>query len=172
MKIKIWWGCCWDIILTNTRYMKKNERMKPGFLRPKTWFKGKEFKCTKKVKILGLTCSNGSSWAVQCPRPFTQKEFAKIVTTKMGPWLKEQFPDKDTIQILMDGEKLLRAPASKKALEDQGIKLLPNWPSYSPDLNPQENVWSWAEESLEFEKSRVRCVCQDNGCKKQINAHS
>ena len=53
------------------RYMKKGEKTKAGFMRPKTWFKGKEYKRARKVKVLGLTCSNGSSWAVRCPRPIT-----------------------------------------------------------------------------------------------------
>ena len=26
--------------------------------------------------------------------------------------------------------------------------MLPGWPPSSPDLNPQENVWSWAEEEV------------------------
>ena len=34
------------------------------------------------------------------------------------------------------------------------MQALPGWPSYSPDLNPQENVWSWIEEALR-EKERA-----------------
>ena len=42
-------------------YMKANERLKPGFLRPKRWFNTKEYKKTQKVKVFGLTASNGES---------------------------------------------------------------------------------------------------------------
>ena len=36
-----------------------------------------------------------------------------------------------------------------------GIRPLKDWPARSPDLNPQENVWAWAEKHLrKREKSR------------------
>ena len=28
---------------------------------------------------------------------------------------------------------------------ETGVTVLAGWPSYYPDLNPQENVWAWAE---------------------------
>mgnify|MGYP002176299488 CR=1 FL=1 len=33
-------------------------------------------------------------------------------------------------------------------MKDVGLTVLPSWPKYSPDLNPQEIVWAWAEERL------------------------
>ena len=38
--------------------------------------------------------------------------------------------------------------AAKAAMAEASIEVLPGWPSYSPDLNLQENVWSWAEDRL------------------------
>ena len=29
-----------------------------------------------------------------------------------------------------------------------GIEVLPNWPAYSPDLNPEENIWPWVLRQL------------------------
>ena len=28
------------------------------------------------------------------------------------------------------------------------MSVFPGWPGYSPDINPQENVWSWGENEL------------------------
>ena len=67
---------------------------------------------------------------------------------KVGPFLKKSFPSLKSYQILLDGEKLLHAPAAKTAFRLMNITILPGWPKYSPDLNPQENVWAWAEPEL------------------------
>ena len=43
---------------------------------------------------------------------------------------------------------MLRAPPAKRAYAAANITLLAPWPPYSPELNPQENVWSRAEPEL------------------------
>ena len=71
-----------------------------------------------------------------------------MVKNRLGPFLKNEFPDHREIVILLDGEKIFRAPVVRKVYKDFKISLLPRWPAHSPELNPQENVWPWAERYL------------------------
>ena len=80
------------------------------------------------------------------------------------------FPSRKTNTILLDGEKLLHTDAARAAMKKEGLRPLPSWPPESPDLNPQENVWAWAEpklrraeakaDSFKKFKQRVVSVCQ------------
>lgn len=129
-------------------YMTKKEKKSPAFVRPKRWFPRKEYKKTQKQKVFGLTTSNGKSLCFKVPSPYTTELWAKDVKAKVGPFLKKAYPALKVYQILLDGEKLLHAPAAKAALKFMNVTILPGWPKYSPDLNPQENVWAWAEPEL------------------------
>jgi len=129
-------------------YMTKKEKMKPAFVRPKRWFLKKDYKLVKKQKVFGFTTSTGSSLAFLVPTPFTTEKWAVLLRTKVYPFLKKTFPHRDEFQMLLDGERLLHGAAAKVVMAEKGIDFLPDWPKYSPDLNPQENVWAWAEKDL------------------------
>jgi len=129
-------------------YMTKAEKKLPLFQRPKRWFPKKEYQTVKKAKIFGLTTSNGKSIEFLVPTPWDATVWAGLVRTKLGPFLKKCYPTTTSFQILLDGGKLLHAPPAKSAYKEFGIATLPKWPKYSPDLNPQENVWAWAEDKL------------------------
>ena len=129
-------------------YMTAEEQHQAAFQRPKKWFKASEWKRTKKQKVFGFTTSTGQRLAFLVPHPWTTEQWAVEITNRLSPFLRSQFPGRRSFQILLDGEALLHAPAAKAAMAAAGITVLPGWPSYSPDLNPQENVWSWAEDRL------------------------
>ena len=84
--------------------------------------------------------------------------------------MRQAFPDKKKITLLLDGEKLMHTDAARAAMKEEGLRPLTNWPPESPDLNPQENVWAWAEpqlrkaeaktDSIKKFKQRVVSVCQ------------
>ena len=61
-----------------------------------------------------------------------------MVKTQVAPFLRKAFPDRSDFQILLDGEQLLRGAPAMVAFRECNIKLLPDWPKYSPDLNPQD----------------------------------
>ena len=48
----------------------------------------------------------------------------------------------------MDGEKTFRAPGCKTAMDAAGIKLLPDWPPSSPDMNPIENAFGLCDRHM------------------------
>lgn len=129
-------------------YMNKDEKTKPAYQKPKRMFKNKEFKQTRKGKVLGFTASTGKSLLLMCKTPFTSERFAELVRKRVGPFFAKEFPTTRTRRILLDGEPLLHAPPAKQAMREFGLRCLPGWPAYSPDLNPQEHVWPWLQGRL------------------------
>ena len=129
-------------------YMTKAEKKKPQFQRPKKWFPKKDWQKVKKQKVFGLTTSNGKMLHFCVPSPWTADVWAKLVKKRVGPFLKRSFPRLSAYRIILDSEPILHAPVVKAAYREWNITVEPHWPKYSPDLNPQENVWSQAEPTV------------------------
>ena len=138
-------------------YMRKCEKRKAEFLKPKKrqMFSKKEYKTVQKGKILGFTTSTGKTLNLRCHSPWNSAVFDKLVRKRVGPFFRAAFPGRANIRVLMDREPLLHTDEAKAALAEFGIKAMENWPKYSPDLNPQENVWSWAEKALRLQENRA-----------------
>lgn len=129
-------------------YMTDAERSQPEFQCPKRWFPKKDWQRTKKQNVFGITTSTGKQLSFLIPKPWNKEKWAELIRTKVAPFFKKVFPNRSTYTLLLDGEKILHAPVAKDAFLAAGVKIFPGWPGYSPDLNPQENVWAWAEEEL------------------------
>ena len=137
-------------------YMSHAEKSKPAFAKPtsKTFTK-KERKAVLKGKVFGLTLSTGAQLLCHVKSNPTSNDFVKLIREKIGPFFKNAFPERATYQILLDGEQLMHTPEAKQAMREVGLRVLPNWPSYSPDLNPQENVWPWIARELRRSECRT-----------------
>ena len=117
--------------------MSKSEKTKLAFMKPKRHiFKRSEYKRAQKAKVFGLTTSVGTQLICHVPSRLDSKGWVKILHRRVGPFMKEAFPNRSSCTILLDGETLLHTDVAKAAMREEGLRALPDWPSHSPDLNP------------------------------------
>ena len=43
---------------------------------------------------------------------------------------------------------MLHGPEAKAEMAKANVSAFPDWSGYSPDINPQDNVWAWAENDV------------------------
>ena len=82
------------------------------------------------------------------PLNYTAEDHAQAVRTGLGPFLQQEFPQHAHLRVIIDGEQLLHTEGPQQEYRRLGIHRWTQWPKGSPDMNPQENVWAWAEKKL------------------------
>ena len=139
--------------------MRKGEKTKAAFMRPEhKMFNKTECKSVSRSRIFGVTTSDGQIFVCPCPLYPTSDDFVKMVNNQLGPFLRQAFPDRRSYVLLLDGETLMHTHDAKAALKANRIRVFPSWPPHSPDLNPQENVWAWAEEEVRRAEKKMDSV--------------
>lgn len=75
------------------------------------------------------------------------ERYLEILRTHLEPFLRRcrDFPGE--WRVMDDNAPCHRARVVKPFRDDMGVEFI-EWPPYSPDLNPIENVWSWVKRQV------------------------
>ena len=82
--------------------MSKKERRHANFTKPrKHIFKRSEYKRTQQVKVFGLTTSNGKLLICRAPKNPDANDWIRLVEKRVGPFMREAFPGRARMTILL-----------------------------------------------------------------------
>lgn len=80
--------------------------------------------------------------------------YTAILNNHVVPYLAEQFPDGD-VKLQQDNAPCHVSVGSRLFLQQQQIQVL-DWPPYSPDLSPIENLWAILKQRLHTQALHTR----------------
>ena len=94
-----------------------------------------------KSTFYSITTSTGQVLTCTVPSYPTAKDFIKVLDKRLGPFLTAAYPERKWKTILLDGESLFHIPEAKAMMRKWHLRVFPQWPANSPDLNPEEQYF-------------------------------
>jgi transposase len=107
-----------------------------------------EYDCKKNMKVMVWASfwDRGRSDLYIMDRDFESKKhgysansYLKVLDAQVGPMFRNF--DDPGYEFMQDNASIHTAGTVKAWFRKKRIRLLPNWPPFSPDLNPIEHIW-------------------------------
>ena len=108
---------------------------------------GQSMKAKKKRGGRGKKRSTGKQ---NSTKHMTGVRYAALVRNKFSLWAKAAWGRKlpTKVRIVQDHERCLWMDGPRRALREEGLEVVENYPKYSPDLNHIENCWHQLRDEL------------------------
>ena len=110
----------------------------------------KKLNPNKALMVWAAISSKGKShlWIGKYGFKINSEEYCKMLNNTLIPMIKTQFPD-DNYLVLQDNARCHTSKETIKWLTEKNIKMLPNYPPYSPDFNAIEKIWKIMKDFIE-----------------------
>lgn len=116
----------------------------------------------KQINIWGCVSAVGPGHSYIYNTSITAKEYANILNTHLLPSADLFFTESPRQQwyFLQDNAPIHKAQITQALLHNKGVTCI-DFPPYSPDLNPIENVWEYIEKQVEQQRPNTIDELQD-----------